>query len=132
MKDIVIKFIPQNEQRYDTLGDYWEEKDSYQFRISKFEDWRVEATISVHELIEKFLNIYQKISDKMVDEWDFSRPADEGVRGESPECPYFDTHISALAFEMLLAKLLGLDLSLYDGILNQKRTDYKSSPGGKK
>ena len=117
MKDIVIKFIRQDEQRYNTVGDYWEDENTIQFRVSKFEDWKAEFLIALHELVEKAINMRQGIADKQVDDWDFNCKEDDP--GIVDGCPYSDGHAFATAIEMLMCNKLGMNWQNYDAILDK-------------
>ena len=51
-----IETIPHQTQRYPTVGDYWEEDGgTEQVRVSELPDWRYEALVAVHEMVEMIL-----------------------------------------------------------------------------
>jgi hypothetical protein len=55
MKKILINFLPHNQQRYETVGDYEEKENDLQVNISEMRRWEYEAMVLIHELIEYFL-----------------------------------------------------------------------------
>jgi hypothetical protein len=97
IKEIIIKVIPQNKQRYPTLGDYWIEKDSLQVRVSEDADWRREWGIILHELFEYGIVLYRGIDIKKIDEYDINYRGNDP--GTNPKAPYHTEHMSALEIE---------------------------------
>lgn len=67
---IEAKSIPHNQQRYPTLGDYWEEPGAVQFRISTMEHPEYEVMVLIHELIEYYLIKKAGISVAAIDKFD--------------------------------------------------------------
>lgn len=50
---IDFQIIPHNQQRYNTVGDYWRETlDEWHFRVSAMDDGRYHWLVFIHELIE--------------------------------------------------------------------------------
>jgi hypothetical protein len=52
---IVIETIPHLDQRYKTCGDWFYEGEDLHIKVSDLKDWKKEATIAVHELVEAIL-----------------------------------------------------------------------------
>ncbi len=117
---VVIDFIPHNEQRYPTLGD-WEKKEVdgqevMLIRISKLGVRESEIAIAVHELIEALLCDHDEITSKEVDDWDFAFV--EGQRkgeigkdeepGDHPKAPYHLQHVIAQRIENELVHSVGM------------------------
>lgn len=121
MLKIFIQSIPHNEQRYRTVGDYWDEEGGVQqVRVSEMPDWRWEFLIGVHELIEKALTGHRQIDERQISEFDieFEKRRDEGKEfgepGDAPGSPYRREHYFATNIERLLAAELGVDWFEYE------------------
>lgn len=121
MTKIFIQSIPHNEQRYRTVGDYWDDEDGIQqVRVSEMPDWRWEFLIGVHELIEKALTAHRHIDEKLISEFDidFENRRDNGSAfgepGDAPDSPYRREHYFATNIERLLAAELGVDWFEYE------------------
>ena len=115
MKNICMKVIPHSEQRYDTLGDYWEDPDgTWQFRVSDMGDWRYNFSVLLHEFIEYALIKHKGITEAEVLKFDLEVEA-LGLEhpyfddpGFDPLAPYHDQHVYADAMERLIAPHLGM------------------------
>lgn len=89
---IEIRTIPHGKQRYDTCGDYTVDEDGVlQVRISTAKDWRAEAAVIIHELVEYFLVRRSRIKLEAIDQWDKDH-ADAEEPGDVPDCPYAKQH----------------------------------------
>jgi hypothetical protein len=110
---IVIESIPHNQQRYDTLGDWWFDPDgTLQIRVSTGEGGvppEHEFLIGLHELIEVQLCQARGITQEMVDKFDLD-PANQGdfEPGDLPGAPYHKEHRFAMLIEHLMAHELGI------------------------
>lgn len=110
---IVIDFIPQEAQRYDTLGD-WTWDDDETLRISTSEDDGEDAAflVALHELTEAWLCRKAGITQEDVDAFDltFVAPDDDpdAEPGDDPASPYREQHRKAMLIEHLLAIFLGV------------------------
>lgn len=109
---IVIESIPKSQQRYDTLGDWWIERDgSLQIRVSSDDpDAPTELhqfLIALHELVEVRLCQSRGVSQQQVDDFDFAYKGD-GEPGDEPDAPYRNEHRFAMLIEHLMANELGL------------------------
>jgi hypothetical protein len=120
MMKITIETIAPAEQRYDTCGDWVFDKDlNLRVYVSNLGDWKMEACIAVHELIEALLCKARRISQKEVDEFD--RQHGEGLwnsdtvaePGDDPNSPYRAEHFFATTIERLLATELGISWQEY-------------------
>lgn len=105
---IEVASLQHKHQRYDTAGDY-EAHSVYcwEVRISKMSDWRYEAVVLIHELVEMFLLKHHNISFDVVDKWDLTHPESDDP-GELPGCPYRKEHLAAEKVEKLFALLMGV------------------------
>jgi hypothetical protein len=120
--NIVIRVIPHDEQRYETPGDWYFDADGdLQIRVSQLGDWKAEACMAVHELVEVLLCKSRDISQEQVDEFDaeFERQRQEGLVGPDREAgddaaaPYKREHRFATSIESLVADALALDWDDY-------------------
>lgn len=116
MKDINIKFIPQERQRYAVagqIGDYWETETAIEFRVTEFDDPVYSMAVLMHELHEKFRNNMLGIKDEDVDLFDLLH-AEVDDCGVLPDAPYHKTHMEADAIERLFILLCGEDWTKYE------------------
>ena len=117
--NISIKTIPQKEQRYATIGDWFEEDGEIKIFVSEElgnEDYIL--MIAVHELIEQHLCRKRGITQQMVDDFDNAH-LDVDDAGLLPDAPYHKEHLFALIVEGMLANQLEVDFT-YDGKYNNK------------
>src|SRR5260221_6923223 len=96
-------------QRYDTVGDYQEVDDgrAVAFRISAMPDWRSEAAVADHELVEYFLVKRSRINLQAIDDGDLDH-TDAEEPGDVADCPYGLQHRFAENIERLLVAQLGM------------------------
>jgi hypothetical protein len=118
MKDIRIKTIPADKQRYPTAGDYWHEDDSIEFRITKQRDEDSEFLVAVHELVEEYLTRRKGIKEQDVLAYDLfweKRHAKGLTKAEEPgeeeDCIYREQHVVAVIIEGLLSIEMGIDFN---------------------
>jgi len=122
MKDINIKFILQEEQRFndvEQVGDYWETETSIEFRITKLDNPAYSMAIALHELVEKFRNDQLGIKDEDVDAFDSGPGAELDDPGLSPDAPYHKTHMEADAIERTFIIFSGNDWAEYEASLDK-------------
>ena len=96
---INIETIPHGAQRYPTVGDYWDDENGVvQIRVSDMKDWRYEALVAMHELIEMFLTKHREIAEPLISEFDikFEQSREQslvgGEPGDHPHAPYRREH----------------------------------------
>ncbi len=117
---IEVETIPHHEQRYPTVGDYWEEAGTVQIRVSEMHDWRYVILVAVHELIEMMLARYRGISEEAIGNFDMEFEAKRekglvtGEPGDAADAPYRREHFFATNVERLLAAELGVDWAIYE------------------
>lgn len=126
---IIIETIPHKEQRYPTVGDwtYDPEKKNLSIKVSETSDWRYEALVAVHELVEILLCMQRGIAQDSVDEFDTEfekvRAKNIAIIGEQEpgmmvSAPYHKEHMFATILERQLADQLGVDWDKYEKDLN--------------
>jgi hypothetical protein len=132
-KDIVVKFIPIEEQRYNTAGDYWEDEDNIHFRITKQENKQSEIAILLHEITEFFLTRERGLTEREITEYDLAwetlhnqgfTQADEP--GNEPGCPYKDEHDISLIIERIFCMAAGINWQKHDEQLIFRQNGNKS------
>lgn len=117
----LIEFIPQKDQRYNTCGDYYEKGKRSYIRISQMSDWRYEALVLIHELVEYILVRHYEIPIEKIDEFDrmFEKEREEGIHtneepGDDPRAPYREQHKFASQIERMVAVVLRVDWQDYE------------------
>lgn len=123
--NIQILSIPHEQQRYPTVGDYWEDENgAEQVRVSQLADWRHEALIAIHELVEWVLVRHRNISEPAISDFDvaFERDREQalvlGEPGDDPRAPYRREHFFATNVERLLAAELDVDWRVYETLVD--------------
>lgn len=115
---IVIERIPEEEQRYPTLGDWWFDPADGTIHIRASAEDEDQAFLYIlHELVEMWLCRKRGISQQSVDDFDFTfeRERAEGLHGvddepgDDPKAPYRREHRYAMFIEHLVAFELGID-----------------------
>lgn len=120
---ITIETIPHEKQRYPTVGDWeWIDNESLSIRVSELGDWRYNALVAIHELVEvlkcKHDGVTQESVDKFDIEYEKSRAEDDDSEpGDSPQSPYKEQHCLATGIERILASALGVDWKDYDEVI---------------
>jgi hypothetical protein len=114
---ITLRSIPHKEQRYKTVGDWFEsEAHEVEIRSSQLSDWRREFLILVHELVEWGLCKTDGILQEAVDEFD-KKHEDEQQEielGDLKDAPYRKQHGLATSVERMLAAEMGVVWSEYE------------------
>jgi hypothetical protein len=112
---IVVYFIPQEDQRYPTVGDWLISDDgTLTVLVSKMPDNRHELLVAVHELVEALACNAAGVTQEAVDAFDMGPGAALDEPGDCPAAPYFSQHQVATEVEMLLAAAMGVSWSEYD------------------
>jgi hypothetical protein len=107
----------------DTVGDWvWTDEHNLLIRVSDLGDWRYQALVAVHELVEALLCREHGISTETVDAWDNAYDGD-GEPGDDQRCPYRNEHRSATTIEMLLAHELDVQWQTYEEAINRAGED---------
>lgn len=117
---ILIETIPHETHRYTTVGDWFYDPDgTLRIKVSSLSDWRYEALVAVHELVEVLLCKQDGVKTEDVDKFDKAfeasrKPGNECEPGDEPTAPYSDQHCFATGIERLLAERLGVKWKPYD------------------
>ena len=118
---IDVKVIPHNQQRYETVGDWYFNKDNNRLtiRVSAMRNKKYEFLVAMHEQIEAMLCIERGICEKEITLFDMKfeadrQPGDTSEPGDSPLAPYRREHFFATSLERLMAAELEVDWSKYD------------------
>lgn len=122
LPEIRVKVIPHGAQRYPTVGDYFEKRGRWEFRISHLGDARYEFLVLLHELVEWFLCWLRGIPEEEITKFDvfFEWERQQGKHSEDAEpgddlrCPYRREHKFATRIEKMVAKELGMDWEEYN------------------
>lgn len=125
-----IKIIPNDQQRYETCGDWWYEDDKLTeggsilfIRISKMQDQRQEQLVLIHELAEVILCNQQGVTQEAVDKFDMDYESarfegDESEPGDARGAPYGTQHCFATAIERMMCAALGMAWADYEEDIN--------------
>ena len=121
---IIIETIPQKDQRYETIGDYWWDNDgNLQVRVSDVGNWKYEALVALHEMVEVLLCKDRNISEQSIMDFDLAfeknrAPNDsDSEPGDDPAAPYGKEHRFSENLERLFAAELGVNWNKYDADL---------------
>ena len=116
--NIRINFIPHNQQRYETLGDWFFDENgdliiSVSNNVPELPTKNHQILCAMHELSEVVLCEQNGVKQEDVDKFDmetfpaFNLPEDYEP-GDHPEAPYGKEHRQAMLIEMLMANFLGM------------------------
>lgn len=120
---VMIKVIPNEQQRYPTVGDWQWEGDNLLITVSDMDDWRYNMLVAFHELAEVLICKHRGIDQATVDTFDIQfeklRKHDNmDEPGDDPNAPYYKEHQFATCVERLLALELGVNWQKYDDTVN--------------
>ena len=121
---VTIEVIPNEQQRYPTVGDWQWDGDDLTISVSQMGNWRYEMLVAVHELVECLLCRERGIRQEDVDEFDRRYESTRAKfnlnePGDEPFAPYYHEHQFATCIERLLANELGLNWQIYEGVVNE-------------
>lgn len=122
---------PYKAMRYSTAGDWRWRYDPFigdwlhEIDVAALPDWRMEACVAVHEIVEALLCRHRGISEEAVTAFDRQHEADmrAGIArmtaepGDDPKAPYFSEHAFAMKVERMLADEFGLDWDKYEAAI---------------
>jgi hypothetical protein len=116
---IIIETIPHNKQRYPTVGDWFLEGEVLHIKVSKLSNWRREALVAVHELVETILCSHDGVTQEEVDKFDKAfeaarTPGNVEEPGDDPSAPYRKQHGIATGIERILAAALDVNWKDYE------------------
>jgi len=102
---ITLKSILHDEQRYDTLGDWFHDEDGIQIRVDEMKDKDEEIAFAIHELVEYWFCKKSGITDTEVVGFDKNHPS-LTEPGENEKSPYHDQHFAANKVEKMFREQL--------------------------
>ena len=119
---IVMKVIPSEDQRYETVGDYFVKGNKIDFRVSDLNNMDMELLVLIHELVEWTLVNRRGIKIEDIDAFDIQfekdrevgKHTDDEEPGDDKKAPYYKEHQIATKVEKLMAKELGIDWDKYN------------------
>lgn len=118
---VVIESIPHGQHRYDTIGDYWVDRDgTLQIRVSQMGKPEHMFLVALHELIEVTLCTVRGIAEPDIKAFDMAMPDDSPYAddpGHDPAAPYHREHVFAEIIERIMALEIGIDWQEYDAAL---------------
>jgi hypothetical protein len=119
--DIIIKTIPHNQQRYETVGDWYFSQDHSKLFIfvSYMGNTHYEFLVAFHEQAEAMLCWDRGINEGAITVFDklFEQNREAGNEdepGDDPLAPYRKEHFFATTVERLMAAELNVDWEKYD------------------
>lgn len=116
---IISHTVPHSSQQYDTVGNYWDFNNVWHVRISKCNDWRYEALVLIHELVEMILTQNNGVNWKEIDDFDTRGVGQfSNDPGAIPEAPYHKEHMLAQQVEQLMAYWMGINWDEYNNTLD--------------
>lgn len=118
IRHMAIHTIPHADQRYPTVGDWTIHGDSLVVRVSDAGDWRVNAVVAIHELVEALLCFDRSVSQEEVDRWDTIEAVELDEPGESPFAPYAREHRAATVHEFALLDAFDIPIATYEAALD--------------
>ncbi len=116
---IIIETIPHDQQRIPgQVGDWVIDNDHIIVRVSELGDWRFNAAVGIHEVVEALLCLNDGVSQEAVDKFDanYAKIAQYiGLEaGDSAQAPYARQHCYATSVERMLIAAMGLSWAEYD------------------
>ena len=126
--NVEIKTIPYAQQRYQTVGDFWIDKDgSTHFRINDMGSEDYAFLVAIHEQVEEYLTRRRGLAEPEIMAfdlmWEIER--EKGAHGEDeepghdPRAPYHREHVLAEVVERLLANQMGISWPEYEKAVNK-------------
>lgn len=120
---IIIESIPHEDQRYETVGDWFEDPDgTIHVKVSDMGNDDYALLVALHELHEFWLCRKRGITEETVTEFDvqFEKDRAKGLHeeedepGDDPAAPYKKEHFFATNLERMFALEMGVDWNDYD------------------
>lgn len=113
-----VEVIPQEKQRYPTVGDWQFKFGSLQMKISDMNNADYEFMVMIHEAVEAWICRKRGITAEMVDAWDMGPGRDLEDPGSHPNAPYHKEHMLALKIEKMIARELKVNWKAYEQCLS--------------
>jgi hypothetical protein len=118
MGRIIIEHKPFSKMRYSTVGDWYDKEGNIHIDTILTDDWRVNISIAIHNLIEKFLCDNSNVKGEDVDKYAMNHHLEDDP-GLNPDAPHHDQHMLADRIERLIHTELGLSRKKYEYKINQ-------------
>ena len=124
---IIIETLPVHHQRYTTAGDYYiDENGDWRINVSDLNNELYNVMIAVHEIVEFALLRHRNISDKDIDAYDLEweerlikgKVGPESEPGFAADCPYIREHTMAMAIEMQMCAMAGVNWEEYNDTIS--------------
>ena len=121
MQPIWIKSIPHKKQRYDTIGDYFDDYGNTLIFVSDMKNEDYEFLVALHEMIEHYLCRKRGIKEKDIMAFDVKFEAErkkgkhskDAEPGDDRRAPYRHEHWAATDIEKQIAQELKVDWKKY-------------------
>lgn len=113
IEEIVIRFIPLDEMRYATVGDWRFENSRLVIEVAQM-DPLYEHAVALHELVEALLCNHAGVTQEAVDAFDMGPGKDLEEPGFSTDAPYHVQHCWADVVERTFIAAAGESWSEYD------------------
>jgi hypothetical protein len=114
IEEIVIRFIPQADHRYDTVGDWFYEGRRLVILVSRMGNEVYQQAVALHELVEALLCNVADVSQQSVDEFDMGPGKDLDEPGFDQSAPYHRQHCWADVVERTFIAAAGVSWAKYD------------------
>jgi hypothetical protein len=119
---ILIETIDPKKMRYPTVGDYFQDGDTFKIQVADMGNDNYNFLVALHELIESKLCQERGIKEEDITAFDlkYEKEREEGKHqindepGFDTAAPYRAEHTFANGVEMAMASLLGIDYNDYD------------------
>ena len=107
IEEVWIKIVLHKEQRYNTVGDWFFDRNfpkTLIVKVSETGNWKWNMCIALHELAEAIACTTDGVTQEQVDEFDKNWKPNFGFEepGEDPQSPYFNQHAKAFTIEKTL------------------------------
>jgi hypothetical protein len=121
--DIYVKTIAHNEQRYNTVGDYYTNDEGQdQLRVSEDTDHVYEMAVILHELVEMCWARDHGVGNDIIDAFDNEfeqlirdgKESEDAEPGDHPDCPVYEGHQMASVIERAFITMMGRSWKFYD------------------
>lgn len=120
--NVKIEVIRHDQQRYETVGDWYFEGENLVIKVSELGDWRQEMLIAIHELAEVLICKHRGITQEQVDAFDMKfeedrEPGNVDEPGDDPSAPYVKEHCIATGIERIMASELDVAWNDYEDLI---------------
>lgn len=141
IRQIDIKVLPHQAQRYDTCGDYFKIGSTEYITVSDMQNEKYFFLVALHEMIEAFYTRYDGIDEEDILKFDCEYEVERAQHlhlendepGDDPRAPYKKHHTFATQIEREMAERIHVNWNDYSAAVNslpltQTKIDYKPQP----